>query len=415
MNCVLSEGNILHGTPLLRWVYELAGLFLPCWLSYFIAGFVIMFILVNAVLLGAAVFVWTERRLVGRLQNRVGPNRWGPFGMFQPIADLLKLIVKEDLIPEGADKIAFVAAPIIMVSTAILMLAVVPFAKNTALADLNVGVLYVLAVTSLTSVAILMAGWSSNNRYALFGAARGVAVLISYEVPVVLCLLGVVIVAGSMSLADVVTAQTVPFILVQPLAMFVFVAGTSAELNRTPFDVAEAESELIAGYHIEYSGIKFGLIQAAEFGGVVTASAVIVTLFLSGWAGPASNYIGWLWFLIKIGVVAFLFIWIRATYPRLRIDQIMAFAWKFLMPLSFINLLAVSLEVYFLRDSSGALTTSDLWIMTVINLVVFAVCIPLFGSLIRDKVRPARRLSEQSSAARATSGATVQQAGREVT
>ena len=411
MNCVLAEDNILHGTPLLRWVYELAGLFLPCWLSYFIAGFVIMFILVNAVLLGAAVFVWTERRLVGRLQNRVGPNRWGPFGMFQPIADLLKLIVKEDLIPEGADKIAFVAAPIIMVATAILMLAVVPFAKNTALADLNVGVLYVLAVTSLTSVAILMAGWSSNNRYALFGAARGVAVLISYEVPVVLCLLGVVIVAGSMSLADVVAAQAVPFILVQPLAMFVFMAGTSAELNRTPFDVAEAESELIAGYHIEYSGIKFGLIQAAEFGGVVTASAVIATLFLSGWAGPASNYIGWLWLLIKTGVVAFLFIWIRATYPRLRIDQIMAFAWKFLMPLSFINLLAVSLEVYFLRDSSGALTTSDLWIMTVINVVMFAVCIPLFGSLIRDKVRPARL----QPAASITSGASVQQAGGEVT
>ena len=390
MSCVLSQDSIIHGTPLLRWVYELAGFFLPCWLSYFLAGLVIMVILVNAVLLGAAVFVWTERRLIGRFHNRVGPNRWGPFGTFQPIADLLKLIVKEDLVPAGADKIAFVAAPVIMVSTAILMLAVVPFSKNTALADLNVGVLYVLAVTSLTSVAILMAGWASNNRYALFGAARGVAVLISYEVPVVLCLLGVVMVAGSMSLADVVAAQAIPFLLVQPLAMFVFLAGTSAELNRTPFDVAEAESELIAGYHIEYSGIKFGLIQAAEFGGVVTASAVIVTLFLSGWAGPASAYIGWFWFLLKVGVVAFLFIWVRATFPRLRIDQIMAFAWKFLMPLSFINLLSTSLEVYFLRDANGSLTTNDLWIMTVINLGIAAVCIPLFGSLIRDKVRPAR-------------------------
>ena len=390
MSCVLSQDSILYGTPLLRWVYELAGLFLPCWLSYFLAGLVIMVILVNAVLLGAAVFVWTERRLIGRFHNRVGPNRWGPFGTFQPIADLLKLIVKEDLVPAGADKIAFVAAPVIMVSTAILMLAVVPFSKNTALADLNVGVLYVLAVTSLTSVAILMAGWASNNRYALFGAARGVAVLISYEVPVVLCLLGVVMVAGSMSLADVVAAQAIPFLLVQPLAMFVFLAGTSAELNRTPFDVAEAESELIAGYHIEYSGIKFGLIQAAEFGGVVTASAVIVTLFLSGWAGPASAYIGWFWFLLKVGVVAFLFIWVRATFPRLRIDQIMSFAWKFLMPLSFINLLATSLEVYFLRDANGSLTTNDLWIMTGVNLAIAAVCIPLFGSLIRDKVRPAR-------------------------
>ena len=390
MSCVLSQDSILYGTPLLRWVYELAGLFLPCWLSYFLAGLVIMVILVNAVLLGAAVFVWTERRLIGRFHNRVGPNRWGPFGTFQPIADLLKLIVKEDLVPAGADKIAFVAAPVIMVSTAILMLAVVPFSKNTALADLNVGVLYVLAVTSLTSVAILMAGWASNNRYALFGAARGVAVLISYEVPVVLCLLGVVMVAGSMSLADVVAAQAIPFLLVQPLAMFVFLAGTSAELNRTPFDVAEAESELIAGYHIEYSGIKFGLIQAAEFGGVVTASAVIVTLFLSGWAGPASAYIGWFWFLLKVGVVAFLFIWVRATFPRLRIDQIMSFAWKFLMPLSFINLLATSLEVYFLRDANGSLTTNDLWIMTGVNLAIAAFCIPLFGSLIRDKVRPAR-------------------------
>ena len=389
MSCVLAQDNILYGTPLLRWVYELAGMVLPCWLSYFLAGFVIMFILVNAVLLGAAVFVWTERRLIGRFHNRIGPNRWGPFGTFQPIADLLKLIVKEDLIPEGADKIAFVVAPVIMVSTAILMLAVVPFAKNTALADLNVGVLYVLAVTSLTSVAILMAGWASNNRYALFGAARGVAVLISYEVPVVLCLLGVVMVAGSMSLAQVVAAQAVPFLLVQPLAVFVFLAGTSAELNRTPFDVAEAESELIAGYHIEYSGIKFGLIQAAEFGGVVTASAVIVTLFLAGWAGPASDYIGWLWFLLKVGVVAFLFIWVRATFPRLRIDQIMAFAWKFLMPLSFINLIATSLEVYFLRDSAGGLTTNDLWIMTGINLGIAAVCIPLFGGMIRNKVRPA--------------------------
>ena len=193
-----------------------------------------------------------------------------------------------------------------MVMPVILVLAVVPFAKDTALADLNVGVLYVLAVTSLTSVAIFMAGWSSNNRYAMFGAVRGVAVLISYEVPVVLCLLGVVLVAGSMSLSGTVAAQTVPFLLVQPLALFVFLAGTSAELNRTPFDVAEAESELIAGYHIEYSGVKFALIQTAEIGGVLTASAVTVTLFLSGWSGPASSYLGWLWFAMKVAVIAFL-------------------------------------------------------------------------------------------------------------
>lgn len=404
MSCLLAPNNILFGAPLYRvvydWVgsghflnralYESTGSFLPCWVSYLIAGLVIMVILVNAVLLGAAVFVWTERRLIGRFHNRIGPNRWGPFGMLQPIADLLKLLLKEDLTPANADKLTFLAAPIAMMVPVILMLAVVPFAKGTALVNLNVGVLYVLAVTSLTSVAILMAGWSSNNRYAMFGAARGVAVLISYEVPVVLCLLGVVIVAGSMSLADVVEAQVIPFLLVQPLALFVFLAGTSAELNRTPFDVAEAESELVAGYHIEYSGVKFALIQAAEIGGVVTASAVIVTLFLGGWLGPISAYLGWLWFLLKVAAVAFLFIWVRATFPRLRIDQLMAFAWKFLLPLSLINLFATALEVYFFRDSRGALTTNDLWIMAGINLALGVVCVTFFGGMIREKVRPSR-------------------------
>ena len=329
-------------------IYDMVIHLAPSWLSHVVAGLVIMVILVNAVLMGAAVFVWLERRLIGRFHNRVGPNRWGPFGIFQPFADMLKLVFKEDLTPANADGPVFFLVPIAMVMPVILMMAVVPFAQNTALVNLNVGVLYVLAVTSVTSLAIFMAGWASNNRFAMFGATRGVAVLISYEVPVVIALLGVVIVAGSMSMADVVSAQTVPFFLVQPLAFFVFLAGTSAELNRTPFDVAEAESELVAGYHTEYSGVKFALIQAAEFGGVAAASAVIVTLFLSGWSGPASLYLGWLWFLLKVGVIAFGFIWIRATYPRLRIDQIMALAWKFLLPLSMINLLAISLEVFLL-------------------------------------------------------------------
>jgi NADH-quinone oxidoreductase subunit H len=390
VNCVLGPDNILHDTVLYREVYEFVGQLLPCWLSYFVAGFVIMFFLINAVLLGAAIFSWMERRLIGKFQNRLGPNRWGPFGLLQPIADLIKLIFKEDLTPRAADKIVFAAVPIVMLAPVILMLAVVPFAKDTALANLNVGVLYVLAVTSVTSIAIFMAGWSSNNRFAMFGAARGVAVLISYEVPVVISLLGVVMVAGSMSLADVVNAQTIPFLLVQPLALFVFVAGTAAELNRTPFDMAEAESELIAGYHIEYSGIKFGLIQAAEFGGVVTASAVIVTLFFSGWSGPASNYIGWLWFLLKVGAVACVFIWVRATFPRLRIDQLLALAWKFLLPVSIINLFATALEVYFLRDDAGSLATSDLWIMAGINFGLAALTIVVFGTLIREKVRPVR-------------------------
>ena len=387
MSCQLASDNILYGNGLYRLVYDLAGTMLPCWLAYLVAGLVIIFILVNAVLLGAAVITWTERRLLGRFQNRVGPNRWGPFGLFQPFADLFKLLTKEDLTPSGADRIVFTLVPIAMVAPLILMTAVIPFAQNTALASLHVGVLYLLAISSVTTIAIFMAGWSSNNRYAMFGAARAVAVLISYEVPVVLSLLGVVMVAGSMSLGSIVEAQALPFLLVQPLAFLVFMAGMSAELNRTPFDVAEAESEIIAGYHTEYSGIKFALIQAAEFGGVVVVSAIIGTLFLGGWAGPRSEYLGWLWFLLKTGVVVFLFIWLRATYPRLRIDQIMAFSWKFLLPLSLINLLAVSLEVFFLRDAAGQLTTADLGIMAAINLAVAVASIVLFGNLIRSRVK----------------------------
>ena len=392
MNCVLGPDNILNDTALFRIVYEGVGRVLPCWLSYLVAGLVIMLILVNFVLLGAAFLSWLERRLIGRMQNRIGPNRWGPFGLLQPIADLVKLLTKEDLTPANADRVAFFMVPILMLMPVILIMAVVPFAKDTALADLNIGVLYVLAVGSISAVAIFMAGWSSNNRYAMFGAARGVAVLISYEIPLVLSLLGVVLVAGSMSLSDVVYAQSVPFLLVQPLAFFVFLTATFAELNRTPFDVAEAESEIIAGYHIEYSGIKFALIQAAEFGATLAAGALIVTFFLSGWEGPAAKYIGWLWFLLKLGVVVFVFIWVRATFPRLRIDQLMALAWKFLLPLSMINLAVTTVEVYFFRDDSGVLSTGDLWVMTGINLAVSFVSIGLFGTLIRQKVKAPERL-----------------------
>ena len=389
MNCVIGPDNILYDTVLYRVIYETVGQVLPCGLSYVVAGLAIMLMLVNGVLLGAGLFSWVERRLIGRFHNRVGPNRWGPFGMLQPMADLVKLLTKEDLTPKGADRILFTIVPVAMLAPVILTMAVVPFAKDTALANLNVGVLYILAVTSITSIAIFMAGWASDNRYAMFGASRGVAVLISYEVPVVMSLLGVVLVAGSMSLDDVVSAQAVPFFLVQPLAFFVFLAGTSAELNRTPFDLAEAESEIIAGFHIEYSGVKFALIQAAEFGAVLTTSAVMVTLFLGGWSGPFSAYLGWAWFLLKIGVLAFIFSWVRATFPRLRIDQMLAFAWKFLLPLSIINMFAIALEVYFLRDDSGTLATSDLWIMVGMNFGVAIACLIIFGTLIKEKVRPA--------------------------
>ena len=392
MNCHLGPDSLLYGNVLFRQIYNALGEVFParlCALDYFISGFIIMFILVNGLLLGAAVYVWAERRILGRFHNRLGPNRWGPFGLLQPIADLLKLITKEDLVPRQADRVAFSLVPIIMVMPIVLVLAVIPFARNTYLADLSVGVLFVVAITSISTLGVFTAGWSSGNRFAMFGAMRGVAMLISYEVPVVLSLVGVVLIAGSMKMTDVVNAQTLPFLLVQPLAMLIFLLGISAELNRTPFDIVEAESELTAGFHTEYSGIKFMLIQTAEFGGVLAASAVMATLFLGGWSGPfLSGQLGALWFLLKVVFFVFLFIWVRATFPRLRIDQIMAFAWKFLLPLSFINLFATTIEVYLLRDDAGVLTRGDLGIMAGINLVVAVAAVFLLGLMIREKVRP---------------------------
>jgi len=386
VNCQLASESIFYQNALYRFIHDSAGAFMPCSVSHVIAGLAIMLMLVNSVLLGAALVTWLERRLLGRLHNRIGPNRWGPFGLLQPLADLGKLITKEDLVPSGADKIIFTAVPLVMMVPLVLMTAVIPFAENTMLADLNIGVLFILAVSSATTIGIFMAGWSSNNRYALFGAARSVAVLISYEVPVVISLLGVVMISGSMSLNDIVQAQSIPFLLVQPIALFVFVTGMSAELNRTPFDIAEAESEIIAGYHTEYSGIKFALIFATETGALLVVSAVITTLFLGGWNGPLENFLGWFWFLIKTLAIIFVFIWVRATYPRLRLDQIMALSWKFLLPLSLINLAITALEVFLLRDASGNLSLPDLWVMAAINVPMAILLILVMGGLFQKKV-----------------------------
>lgn len=386
MNCQLASDSIFYQNALYRFIYDTAGTLVPCSFSHVIAGLTIMLMLVNSVLLGAALVTWLERRLLGRLHNRIGPNRWGPFGLLQPIADLVKLITKEDLVPSGADRIIFTAVPLVMMVPLVLMTAVIPFAQDTMLADLNIGVLFILAVSSATTIGIFMAGWSSNNRYALFGAARSVAVLISYEVPVVISLLGVVMISGSMSLNDIVHAQSIPFLLVQPIALFVFVTGMSAELNRTPFDIAEAESEIIAGYHTEYSGIKFALIFATETGAMLVVSAVIATLFLGGWNGPLEDFLGWFWFLVKTLAIIFVFIWVRATYPRLRLDQIMALSWKFLLPLSLINLAITAVEVFLLRDASGHLSLADLWIMAAINIPMAILLILLMGGLFQKKI-----------------------------
>ena len=349
------------------------------WVAYLGTGFTIIFLLVNSLLMLTAFGTYMERRVLGRFQTRLGPNRVGPFGLLQPVADLLKLIVKEDLRPVTADRLTFFLAPVLMVTSMLVVVAVVPFGNGSFLADLNIGVLYLVGIPTIATVSMFLGGWGSGNRFALLGAARAVAMLISYEVPMIVSLAGVLILAGSMSLVEVVEAQQLPFILLQPLAFFVFIVSASAEMNRSPFDLMEAESELTAGFHTEFSGMRFGLIQLAEFGEVVVTSAILATLFLRGWENPfiPSDWQQVLpaqvWFIGKVLFFMFIFTWIRATLPRMRIDQVMAFAWKVLFPLALINMFVTAALVVVWPDPD--LTYTQLWIMAGVNWVVAIGCL----------------------------------------
>ena len=357
------------------------------WLAYFLAGFLIVFIVANAVLVITLLFTWVERRVLGRFQVRLGPNRWGPFGLLQPIADAIKFLSKEDTRPEGVDRWVFNIAPVVLFVPAVLVFAVIPLGKNTYAADLNIGVLFILAVTSVSTIAIFMAGWASGNRYSLFGAARGVAQLISYEVPMILSIVGVILLTGSLSLVDLVEAQDIPFFFLQPLGFFIFFLAASAEMNRTPFDIIEAESEIIAGYHTEYSGMKFGVFQVAEFAAPFGVSAIIVTLFFKGWEGPFLP--SHLWFFIKVCILWFVLLWVRATLPRLRVDQIMGLAWKFLLPLGVLNIFVTAAEVLVWEDPS----TAQLWTMAGINWGIAIVCLIVASHLTSSKLTTRRPLA----------------------
>jgi NADH-quinone oxidoreductase subunit H len=350
------------------------------WLAYFLASFLIVFVVANAVLVVTLLFTWVERRLLGRFQVRLGPNRWGPFGLLQPIADAIKFLSKEDTRPEGVDRWVFNIAPVLSFVPAVLVFAVIPLGKNTYAANLNIGVLFILAVTSMSTIAIFMAGWASGNRYSLFGAARGVAQLISYEVPMILSIVGVILLTGSLSLVDLVEAQDIPFFFLQPLGFFIFFLAASAEMNRTPFDIVEAESEIIAGYHTEYSGMKFGVFQVAEFAAPFGVSAIMVTLFFKGWEGPVLP--SHLWFFIKVSMLWFVLLWVRATLPRLRVDQIMGLAWKFLLPLGILNIFVTAVEVLVWENPS----TAQLWTMAGINWGIAIGCLIVASHLVSNKL-----------------------------
>jgi NADH-quinone oxidoreductase subunit H len=330
----------VNSTLLLEWVIKSALI-----LVFLLAGF--------------AYLTLFERRVLARMQVRIGPNRAGPWGLLQPVADGLKLIFKEELIPDKADKLIFVLAPIITVVPALIVLAVLPFGPAVSIGgreihlgladDLNVGALYILAVASIAVYGITLAGWSSNNKYALMGGLRSAAQMVSYELALGLSFLGPILLANSMSMRDIVEAQAGWwFVLVQPIGFVIFLIATVAEVNRAPFDMPEAEQELTAGYHVEYSGMKFALLFMAEYDKMIAVSAIGAALFLGGYWGPFVQQVPWLgpvYLLLKVLAILFLMIWLRATLPRFRYDRLMAFGWKVMLPLALVNVVATAVLV----------------------------------------------------------------------
>lgn len=314
--------------------------------------------------------IYIERRAAGRMQSRLGPNRVGPFGLLQPVADAVKVLLKENIVPDTADKVVHWLAPVIAFSPVMMIFAVVPFQNGALLADLNIGILYIVAISSISTVGVFMAGWSSGNKYSLLGAMRNVAAVVSYELPLVLSIVGVVLVAGSLSMNQIVLAQDIPFILLQPLGFLIFFAAACAEINRSPFDLMEADSELVAGFHTEYSGMKFAMFYLVEYAEAIAMSAIITTLFLSGWRGPWLP--PWLWFILKTLIVFFVMVWTRTTLPRVRIDQLMALAWKFLFPLALVNLFITAIQVLVWPDTLP-------WILVAINIAIMAVLVLLWS------------------------------------
>ncbi len=334
---------------------------------------------------------WIERKLIARMQNRFGPTRVGIYGLLQPLADGLKMLIKEDIVPRGADRLLHLAAPILAVVPAILLFAVLPFGRNMAPVDLNVGLLYVFAVSSIGSYAVFMGGWASRSKFSMIGAMRAVAQIISYEVPGVLSAIGVIMVTGTLSMVGIVEAQAEQWFIFTPwglVACLIFFLSGVAEVNRTPFDMPEAESELVGGFHTEYSGMKFALWYMAEFLEMFAICAFTVTLFLGGWQGPpipfwmlaallavllgtakllplpARGFVvvamvgaallwggepipSWIWFFAKTYALFFVLVWFRGTLPRLRVDQLMGLAWKFFLPLALTNILAAGLWVWY--------------------------------------------------------------------
>ena len=305
--------------------------------------FIKTLIVVSILMLHVSYVVYFERKVIGHMQGRMGPMRVGWHGLLQPIADAVKLFFKEDIIPAQADKPIFYIAPLIGVLAALGSVAVIPMWDGFSIADLNIGILYILALSSVASYAVILGGWASNSKYSFLGGLRSAAQVISYEIAMGLSLVGVMLMSGSANLTDIVHAQSGGwFMFTQPVAFFVFIIAIFAETNRVPFDLPEAETELVAGYATEYSGIRFGLFFMAEYAGMFVMSAFAVVCFMGGWSGPAFLP-GFVWFILKVYAFIFLYFWIRATLPRYRYDQLMSLGWKLFIPLALGNVIFTAL------------------------------------------------------------------------
>ncbi len=319
-----------------------------------------IFLLIGVALLGIVLgfvtyAIYFERKVIGWMQLRIGPNRVGPFGLLQSVADVLKLLLKEDTIPHRAERTLFILAPVITFVPSFAVLATIPYTPNLYPADLNVGLLYYVALSGISTIGIILGGWASNNKYSLLGGMRSAAQMISYEVPLVLSTVGVVLLSGSLSLRTIVERQGDNFwewnFLPQIIAFVVFIIAAVSELNRTPFDLPEAESELVAGYHVEYSGFRFAFFMLAEYVYVYAIAALTTVLFLGGWHAPLAilDFVpGIIWFLLKFSFVVFFLFWLRATMPRIRVDQLMSLGWKWLLPLALLNIFITAIAKQFL-------------------------------------------------------------------
>jgi NADH-quinone oxidoreductase subunit H len=318
---------------------------MPEWLTPFVAGFIVL----NAVIGMVTYVTLLERKFAARMQSRIGPYRVGPHGLLQPIADAVKLMMKEDVVPAAADRHVYNLAPIVFLIPCMLIFATLPFGPGLGVADLNIGILFFLAVSSMEIVGLFMAGWGSNNKYALLSAMRAVNQIISYDLPFIFASLTPVLLAGSLRLSEIAAAQEGLWFVFYPvigqLAFVAFIASTVAAENRAPFDILEAESELVAGFRVEYSGMKFALIQLGEYAHVLGASFLGALLFLGAWSGPGPDWLGPVWFLLKAMFVFLLVTWVRWSFVRIRVDQILALSWKVLMPSTLGLLIATAIVV----------------------------------------------------------------------